>query len=67
MAKHMNMVGALGPPRPLNPALLDCTSSQHKDQSLLLYLANQHGLPLETVMLREPVLKSESHHTTTCV
>jgi len=36
--------------------LLDCTSWQHKDQPLHLYRANQHGLPLETVIMREPVV-----------
>jgi len=36
--------------------LLDCTNWQHKDQSLHLYRANQHGLPLET--MREPVVST---------
>jgi len=45
--------------------LLDCTSWQHKDQSLHLYRANQHGLPLETVIMREPVV-SESWSERTC-
>jgi len=39
--------------------LLDCTSWQHKDQSLHLYRANHHGLLLETVIISEPVV-SES-------
>jgi len=30
--------------------LLDCTSWQHEDQPLHLCRANQHGLPLETVI-----------------
>jgi len=40
-------------------SLLDCTSWQHKEQLLNLYRANQHDLPLETVIMREPVV-SES-------
>jgi len=35
--------------------LLGCTSWQHKDQPLRLYRANQHGLPLENVLMREPI------------
>jgi len=45
--------------------LLDCTHWQHKDQPLRLYRANQHGLPLETVVMREPVV-SESWSERTC-
>jgi len=32
--------------------MLDCTNWQHKDQPLHLYRDNQHGLPLETVIMR---------------
>jgi len=45
--------------------LLDCTSRQHTSQPLHLYRANQHGLPLETVIMKEPVV-NESWSERTC-
>jgi len=37
--------------------LLDRTTWQHRDQKPLdLYRANAHGLPLATVIMREPVV-----------
>jgi len=45
--------------------LLYCTSWQHKDQPLHLHRANQNDLPLETVIMTEPVV-SESWSERTC-
>jgi len=45
--------------------LVDCTSQQHKDQRSHLYRASQHGLPLETMIMRVPVV-SESWSEITC-
>ena len=37
-------------------SLLECTSWQQKDQPVRLYRANQQGVPLEIVIMRDLLL-----------